>query len=311
MMRVVFMGTPEFAVESLRAILDAGHDVPLVVTTPDRQKGRGLRTIPSDVSRFSSERGLEIAKPETLKDPSLAELIRSKEPDVICVVAFRILPESIYTIPSRGSFNLHASLLPKYRGAAPINWALINGETESGVTTFFLQRKVDTGSMILQRRVPIGPETTAGELHDALMRVGADAVVETLRLIETGEVQPQSQDDTQATPAPKIFRDDCRIDWSLPARRVHDFIRGLSPHPGAFTHRGDTMVKVLRSRQAGEDVDGGMLAPGALASDGRRLHVRCSDGLLEIVELQPEGRRAMSAEEYLRGRPVGAGERFL
>ena len=233
MMRVIFMGTPEFAVESLRAIVDAGYVVPLVVTTPDRQKGRGLKTIQSDVKRFALERGLEVATPESLKDPGFEQLVRSKSPDVICVVAFRILPESIFSIPSRGSFNLHASLLPKYRGAAPINWALINGETESGVTTFFLRRTVDTGSMILQRRVTIDPETTAGELHDVLMSVGAEAVVETLGLIERDAVEPRIQDDTQATPAPKIFRDDCRIEWDRPAERVHDFIRGLSPHPGA------------------------------------------------------------------------------
>ncbi|HVK38741.1 MAG TPA: methionyl-tRNA formyltransferase [Candidatus Kapabacteria bacterium] len=317
MMRVIFMGTPEFAVESLRAIVDAGYVVPLVVTTPDRQKGRGLKTIQSDVKRFALERGLEVATPESLKDPGFEQLVRSKSPDVICVVAFRILPESIFSIPSRGSFNLHASLLPKYRGAAPINWALINGETESGVTTFFLRRTVDTGSMILQRRVTIDPETTAGELHDVLMSVGAEAVVETLGLIERDAVEPRIQDDTQATPAPKIFRDDCRIEWDLPAERVHDFIRGLSPHPGAFTHRGGTMVKVLRSRSVVEAVadqtmtgDASDTHPGALSSDGRRLFVECRSSRLEVLIVQPEGRRAMSAEEYLRGRPVTPGERF-
>jgi methionyl-tRNA formyltransferase len=305
MMRVLFMGTPEFAVASLRAILDAGHDVPLVITTPDRQKGRGLKTIPSDVKRFALERGLEVATPESLKDPELAELIRSKRPDVICVVAFRILPESIYSIPPRGSFNLHASLLPKYRGAAPINWALINGETESGVTTFFLQRQVDTGGMILQRAVPIGPETTAGELHDALMSVGADAVVETLRRIEQGEVVPIRQDDTAATPAPKIFRDDCRIDWSKPAQAVHNFIRGLSPYPGAFTLRGERTLKILRTRLV---EDGAALAPGELSSDGHCLVVGCGDGALDILELQMEGKRVMTAEEFLRGNTVNPAE---
>lgn len=326
MMRVIFMGTPEFAVESLRAIVEAGYDVPLVVTTPDRQKGRGLKTISSDVKRFALERGLDVAEPESLKDPAFEQLVRSKHPDVICVVAFRILPESIFSIPPRGSFNLHASLLPKYRGAAPINWALINGETESGVTTFFLRRTVDTGSMILQRRVPIGPETTAGELHDALKVVGAEAVVETLGLIERGQVEPRVQDDTQATPAPKIFRDDCRIDWNRTSGSVHDFIRGLSPYPGAFTHRAGTMVKILRSRVVAMSRDDTALGdatvdvsetatavdagPGALGSDGRRLFVACATSRLEILTVQPEGRRAMSAEEYLRGRPVAPGERF-
>lgn len=307
MMRVIFMGTPEFAVESLRAIIEAGYEVPLVVTTPDRQKGRGLRTIPSDVKRFALERGLEIATPESLQDPGLVELIRSKRPDVICVVAFRILPEAIYTIPTRGSFNLHASLLPKYRGAAPINWAIIEGETESGVTTFFLRRRVDTGSMILQRRVPIGPETTAGELHDTLMRVGAEAVVATLRLIERDEAVARPQDDSQATPAPKIFRDDCRIDWTTSARRVHDFVRGLSPYPGAFTHRDGTMLKILRARMVDDVIDG---AAGAITGEGGRLLVRCGEGTVEILELQPEARRSMAAEEYLRGHVVRSGDKL-
>jgi methionyl-tRNA formyltransferase len=304
-MRVVFMGTPEFAVDSLRAIVDAGHDVPLVVTTPDRPKGRGQKMISSDVKRFALERGLEVATPERLKDPEFEALIRSKDPDVICVVAFRILPESIYTIPALGSFNLHASLLPKYRGAAPINWALINGETESGVTTFFLRRQVDTGSVILQRRVAIGPEMTAGELHDELMRVGAEAVVETLRLIESGSVEALAQDDALATPAPKIFRDDCRIDWSRPAQRVHDFVRGLSPYPGAFTTRFGAILKILRTRVD----DMSTQAPaGNVTVEGRRLFVACGAGRVEILEMQPEGRRAMSADEFLRGHLFAAAE---
>jgi methionyl-tRNA formyltransferase len=305
MMRVVFMGTPGFAVASLRAILDAGYEVPLVVTTPDREKGRGLKSTPSDVKRFALERGLEVATPEKLKDPELADLVRSKQPDVICVVAFRILPESLYSIPPLGSFNLHASLLPKYRGAAPINWALINGETESGVTTFLLQRQVDTGSILLQRPVPVGPDMTAGELHDVLKEVGAEAVVETLRMIESGTATPLPQNDAEATPAPKIFRDDCRIDWTKPARRVHDFVRGLSPYPAAFTRRRDRSVKILRTRVADDAASG---EPGLLASDGRILTVGCGRGRLEVLELQPEGKRAMMAEEFLRGNTIHEGE---
>lgn len=305
MMRIVFMGTPGFAVGSLRAIVEAGHDVPLVVTTPDRQKGRGLRTIPSDVKRFALDAGLAVATPEKLRDPATAELIGAARPDVICVVAFRILPESIYTIPPRGSFNLHASLLPKYRGAAPINWALINGETETGVTTFFLQRSVDTGGMILQRRVAIGPDTTAGELHDTLMHVGAEAVVETLRRIESGTVEPIAQNDAEATPAPKIFRDDCRIDWNRPAARVHDFVRGLSPYPGAFTRRFDATLKILRTRLDDASGEG---TPGRLQLDGRRVYVECSEGRVELLEVQPEGRRAMTADEYQRGHLISNAE---
>lgn len=297
-MRVVFMGTPEFAVASLQAIIDAGHEVPLVVSTPDRRKGRGLKSSPSDVKAFALSCGIEIATPESLKDPSVAELIRSKNPDVICVVAFRILPEAIYSIPPRGTFNLHASLLPKYRGAAPINWALINGETESGVTTFFLERKVDTGSVILRKRIAIPADMTAGELHDALRDIGAEAVVETLERISNGTVEPIAQDDALASPAPKIFREDCRIDWTKDASVVHNFIRGLSPHPGAFTMRGDTSLKVLRSRLAMGEASG---EAGRIVVDGRRMLVDCGAGRVELLEVQPEGRRTMTADEYLRG----------
>lgn len=296
-MRIIFMGTPEFAVPSLRAILDAGHELPLVVSTPDRPKGRGLKMTPSAVKAFALERGLEVATPESLKEPGFVDLIRSKEPDLICVVAFRILPEIIYSIPGRGSFNLHGSLLPKYRGAAPINWAIINGEEVTGVTTFFLQRKVDTGAVIMQREIPIGPEMTAGELHDVMMEVGAEVVVETLRLIESGGAHPLPQNDQQATPAPKIFRDDCRIDWRLPAEQVHNRIRGLSPYPAAFTMYHGKVLKIYRAKVRG-DVQ---LRPAEVRSGEKELLVGTGTSALELMEIQQEGRRAMGAEEFLRG----------
>ena len=303
-MRVVFMGTPEFAVASLRAILDAGHEVPLVVSTPDRQKGRGRKLASSAVKEFALERGLEVATPESLKEPGFAELVRSKHPEVICVVAFRILPESIYSIPPKGSFNLHGSLLPKYRGAAPINWAVINGERQTGVTTFFLQKSVDTGAMLLQRAMSIGPEETAGEVHDRMMNLGAEVVVETLRMIEEGRAIPTTQDDTLATPAPKIFRDDCRIDWKLPAERLHDFIRGLSPHPAAFTGYAGRTLKVLRSLMT----EGRGLEPGRIMADGGVFLVGTGTTALELKEVQIEGKRAMTAEEFLRGFKFEQGE---
>lgn len=296
-MRVIFMGTPEFAVASLGAILEAGHEVPLVVSTPDREKGRGLKLMPSAVKAFAVERGLEVATPESLKDPEFIELLRSKMPEVICVVAFRILPEQVYTIPSRGSFNLHGSLLPKYRGAAPINWAIINGEKETGVTTFFLQKRVDTGAIIMQRAIPIAPEMTAGELHDVMMEIGAEVVVETLRMIEEGRCEPAMQNDSLASPAPKIFRDDCRIDWTLPAQRVHDFIRGLSPYPTAFTRYRGKMLKIYRSVVT--DVTG--LAPGEIRAGAEELLVGTGSMALRLVELQQEGKRAMPVGEFLRG----------
>lgn len=305
-MRVIFMGTPEFAVPSLRAILAAGHEVPLVVSTPDRAKGRGLKLTPSAVKACAVEHGIDVATPESLKDPAFIDQLRAAEPEVICVVAFRILPEAVYSIPPKGSFNLHGSLLPKYRGAAPINWAIINGERETGVTTFFLQRQVDTGNVLLQRSIPIAPEMTAGELHDVMMEVGAATVVETLRMIAAGDILPRPQDDTQATPAPKIFRDDCRIDWTLPAERLHDFIRGLSPYPGAFTTLDGKILKILRARVRH---DSG-LSPGDVLATKQTLHVGTGTTALEIMEIQLEGRRAMPVEEFLRGTTLAQGEQL-
>ncbi|HVZ41400.1 MAG TPA: methionyl-tRNA formyltransferase [Candidatus Kapabacteria bacterium] len=305
-MRVIFMGTPEFAVPSLRAILDAGHDVPLVVSTPDRERGRGLKLSPSAVKAFALERGLDVVTPESLKEESFCDRIRSAAPDVICVVAFRILPEMVYTIPRLGSFNLHGSLLPKYRGAAPINWAIINGEPETGVTTFFLRKRVDTGTIILQRTIPIGPEMTAGELHDVMMEVGAVAVRDTLAMIERGAIVPVEQDDAEATPAPKIFREDCAIDWSLPAGRLHDFIRGLSPHPGAFTSYAGATIKIYRSRLT--DVSG--IPPGTVEARGERLLVGTGTTALNVLEVQQQGKRAMTAAEFVRGFRFDQGEKF-
>jgi len=305
-LRVVFMGTPEFAVAALRAVLDAGYTVPLVVTVPDRPQGRGRSLHPSPVKQLAVERGIAVAQPERLKDPGFLETLRAARADVICVVAFRILPPEVFTIPRLGSFNLHASLLPRYRGAAPINRAIMAGERESGVTTFFLQRSVDTGSVILQRSVPIGGDTTAGELHDTLMELGADVVVETLRLIERGETRPTVQDDALATPAPKIFRDDCRIDWSRSVREIVDMVRGLSPLPAAFTELRGAIFKIRRARAADLPLND---PPGSIHIEGSRMFVRAGDGAVELLEVQAEGRRSMPAEEFLRGFTLHTGER--
>lgn len=305
-MRIIFMGTPEFAVPSLEAIINAGYEVPLVVSVPDKRQGRGRKSAPSPVKARALELGLQTATPESLKDPEFIQLLRSKEPDLICVVAFRILPEEVYTVPRLGSFNLHGSLLPRYRGAAPIQRAIMAGEAETGVTTFFLKKKVDTGDMILREKIPIGPDMTAGELHDAMMAVGADAVVRTLRMIESGNLEPLRQDDTQATPAPKIFRDDCRIDWNRAAAEVHNMVRGLSPYPGAFTGWRGEGVKILRTRLTAREG----LAPGELRTEGERLFAGTGTEALEILYLQREGRRAMAADEFLRGAAIESGESF-
>jgi methionyl-tRNA formyltransferase len=300
-LRVLFMGTPEFAVASLEKILEHGYTVPLVVTTPDRAKGRGLRLTPSAVKEAATRHNIPVLTPERMKDPDVAQAIRQANADIICVVAFRILPESVFTIPRLGSFNLHGSLLPKYRGAAPINWAIINGDTETGVTTFFLKQKVDTGNVIVRRAIPITPEMTAGQLHDVMMHVGAAAVVDTLRMIEQGAANPLPQDDQQATPAPKIFRNDCQVDWGRPAESVHNFIRGLSPHPGAFMLHNGRTLKLFRS-QLTDRTD---IPAGVIRIQPSALLIGTGTVALSITELQQEGKRAMGVEEFLRGYQAG------
>lgn len=312
-MRVVFMGTPEFAIPSLEAIVNAGYDVPLVVSVPDKPKGRGRKLAPSPVKARAEELGLRVATPERLRDPEFLEELASVQLDVLCVVAFRILPEAVYSIPSKGSFNLHGSLLPKYRGAAPINRAVMAGDDKTGVTTFFLKKKVDTGDVILRKSIGIGPDMTAGELHDVMMEVGAQAVVETLRLIESGTVETSTQDDSEATPAPKIFKEDCVIDWTTRAIDLHNMIRGLSPYPAAHTLLSDETYKMLRSRLTeAEEVpsDGKRLTPGEILIVGERLFVGTGDDALEILELQRQGKRAMSTADFLHGGHLESGKIF-
>jgi len=309
-MKLVFMGTPDFAVPSLEILARSSHEIIAVVTAPDKPRGRGRKVRPTPVKQRALELGLHVLQPETLRDAEFQAELSSMHPDVIVVVAFRILPREVFTIPSRGSFNLHASLLPKYRGAAPINWALIKGEKETGVTTFFLEEKVDTGNIILQKRVPVPPDMTAGELHDVLMRVGAEAVMETVDMISAGTVALQPQDASRATPAPKIFRETCRIDWTLPAGELHDFIRGLSPYPGAWTTLDSREMKILRSKRV-EEPPQVALGPGVLAVVGKEtLLCGTGSGTLEILELKAPGSRMMTAGEYLRGHPLAPGARF-
>lgn len=301
-MRLVFMGTPDFAVPSLKALHAAGHEIAAVVTAPDRKRGRGQKLTPTPVKEFALEAGLPVLQPDSLKDPAFAQELQSLNAECFVIVAFRILPESVFSIPPRGSFNLHASLLPRYRGAAPINWALMKGETETGVTTFFLRPKVDTGSILLQESVPVHENMTAGELHDILADLGADVVVRTVAMIEAGEDEPHPQDDSAATPAPKIFRETCAIDWQRDAREVHNHVRGLSPYPAAWTMLGDRQIQVLRTRIAEEESTG---TPGSVLQTGDAIRVQCGRGSVDILELKPEGRKAMTAEEYLRGHVLG------
>lgn len=301
------MGTPVFAVPSLEILIRHNYHLGAVVTAPDKPRGRGQELSPTPVKALALRHGLPLLQPDSLKDPLFAERIRSIAPDVIVIVAFRILPKEIFTIPRLGAFNLHASLLPKYRGAAPINWAIINGEKETGVTTFFLQETVDTGSILLQARIPISDDDDAGSVHDKLAEIGAEIVLHTIRLIEQGKAVPRKQDDSLATPAPKIFKDDCRIDWSQPAEKIRNRIRGLSPYPAAFTTYNGKVIKLFKSRVRNEQ---STAMPGTLQVTERTLSVTTSDFWLAIEELQLEGRKRMGVEEFLRGYTITSGGRF-
>ncbi|MDX1548611.1 MAG: methionyl-tRNA formyltransferase, partial [Rhodothermales bacterium] len=250
-MRLIFMGTPEFAVPSLERLVEAGYAPVAVVTGPDRRRGRGQKTTPTPVKEAAQRLGIEtILQPERVKDPAFAEAVAALEPDVIVVVAFRILPPAVFTAARLGAFNLHGSLLPRYRGAAPIHRAVMAGETETGVTTFFLREQVDTGNVILREPMPIGPDETTGDVHDRMMHLGAEAVVETVRRIEAGTAEAHPQDDAAATPAPKVFPEEGEVDWARPAEAVHIHGRGVSPWPGAWSHHGETLLQLYRTRRA-------------------------------------------------------------
>ena len=302
------MGTPEFAVPSLRILLENRYDVVAVVTVPDKPAGRGRQTTSSQVKLFAEKHGMTVFQPQKLKDPAFIDQLRTLSPDLFIVVAFRILPPEVFLLPKFGSFNLHASLLPKYRGAAPINWAIINGERETGVTTFFLKETVDTGNVILQARIPVGPDETAGEIHDKLSEIGAEVVLHSVRLIEQGKMTPKPQNNELASPAPKIFKDDCRIDWNRPAGDVHNFIRGLSPRPCAFTLYNNLSLKIYRSMVSTQQRSGN---PGEIVFADQRIGVQTGNGIVEILELQLEGKKKLSAEEFLRGFQFHAGDKFL
>jgi methionyl-tRNA formyltransferase len=308
-MRIVFMGTPEFAIPSLRILLENKYDIAAVVTAVDKPQGRGQKPGSSPVKVFSTKHHLPVLQPASLKDEEFVGRLKNLAPDLIVVVAFRILPREVFEIPKHGSFNLHASLLPKYRGAAPIHWAIINGEKETGVTTFFLQEKVDTGNIILQARVAIGENETAGELHAKLAEVGAEIVLQTVRLIELGRAKPRLQDETLVTPAPKISREMCKIDWARSAQEVHNFVRGLSPNPCAFSFHKGKLVNVYRTRISGATPSTANLGE-VLTATGKNLIVATGKGAVAIEELQLEGRKRMGVEDFLRGYQIKEGDRL-
>ena len=302
-MRIIFMGTPEFAVPSLRILLENGYDIVAVVTAPDKPGGRqGIQQ--SAVKQFAVSKGLKILQPEKLKAPDFLEELSTLKPDLQIVVAFRMLPESVWAMPPMGTMNLHGSLLPKYRGAAPINWAVINGESETGLTTFLLKHEIDTGDLLFQEKLPINTDETAGELHDRMMHLGAQLVLKSVQAIEKGEIKPMPQSNTQATHAPKIFAETCRINFEQPAVTVHNFIRGLSPYPGAWMIFEGKTLKILRTTlDIGHwTLDHGHVEPGTFVSDGKNyLNLRTLDGFISVLELQIEGKRRMSAKAFLNG----------
>ncbi|MBP6144330.1 MAG: methionyl-tRNA formyltransferase [Sediminibacterium sp.] len=294
------MGTPAFAVASLKALLDAQMNVVGVVTAPDKPAGRGMQLQQSSVKQFALEHGLAIAQPEKLKSPEFLAQIQAWQPDIQIVVAFRMLPESIWSYPPMGTLNVHGSLLPQYRGAAPINWAIINGEKETGVTTFRLQHAIDTGDILLQERITIAPNMTAGELHDIMMEVGAQTLVKTLKgLIEnTLQAIPQKED-TAIQHAPKIFTKDCSIDWQQPVAQIHNLIRGLAPFPGALTKVDGKIVKLFSTTILKETPKEPI---GSFVTDGKNyVRFACSDGYIQLNDIQWEGKKRMPVADFLRG----------
>lgn len=308
-LRIVYMGTPDFAVESLRCLVEGGYNVVGVVTGPDKAVGRhGSVLQPTPVKQYAVEHGLRVLQPEKLKDEAFIEELRSLQADLQIVVAFRMLPEVVWAMPRLGTFNLHASLLPQYRGAAPINWAVINGDTETGVTTFFLKHEIDTGAVIRQVRVPISETDCVGDVHDRLMLLGGRVVCETVDAIidGTAEATPQEQMITEELrPAPKIFKDTCRIEWGKSTKRVYDFIRGLSPYPAAWTtliapDGTEMVVKVYEATIVPTRKEG--IPCGAVETDGKHyIYVYTADGVLSLRILQLAGKKRMAVEDFLRG----------
>jgi len=309
-MRLIFFGTPEFASRCLEKILSSKHNVAAVVTAPDKPKGRGRKVEPPAVKRLASSRNLDILQPENLKAPEFIRNLAAYNAKLFCVVAFRILPEEVFTLPPAGCVNLHASLLPKYRGAAPINWAIIRGEKETGLTTFFIRRNVDSGDILLQDKLKIGSDETFGELHDRMADLGGDMLVRTIDLVESGDFRPLCQDNSQVSRAPKITPELGNIDWSKPASEIHNLVRGLAPKPGAYTFRGGRKLTLLRTRIVEAKSVGALPGEVTNADPQNGMEVACGNESLAIVVLKPESGKAMTGAEYVRGYRLKNGERF-
>jgi len=308
-MKIVFMGTPDFAVPSLSVLLENKYEIVGVITAPDKPAGRGKKVSESAVKKFALEKSLNLLQPSNLKDPHFLEQLKTLAPDLQIVVAFRMLPESVWNLPALGTYNLHASLLPKYRGAAPINRAIMNGDTKSGVSTFKLQHDIDSGNILLQEEVTIGEQMNAGELHDLLMERGAKVLLKTVQMIEENQKTQRPlpfkvQNDAEVSHAPKIHKETCKIDWNKTANEIHDQIRGLSPYPAAYTTYEDgegnaTGIKIYKAMP--KKNESGKNNGSLIAASGDAIDVACKGGTIEILELQQEGKKRLSAEAFLRG----------
>jgi len=303
--RIVFMGTPEFAVASLEHLLEASFNIVGVVTAPDKPAGRGMHLAESAIKKYAVSKGLRILQPVKLKSPEFIEELSALNADLQIVVAFRMLPEIVWSMPAMGTVNLHGSLLPQYRGAAPINWAIINGEAVTGVTTFKLQHAIDTGDVLLQQKIDIGEDMTAGELHDKMKEVGAELLVKTVKQLFEGTLKELPQDsqltshDSQLKHAPKLFTDNCRIDWHKPVDEIYNLIRGLSPYPGAFTMLKDKTLKIYKAEKVYKEKG---IEFGHYETDQKTfLRFACEGGMVSLKEIQLEGKKKMGIEEFLRG----------
>jgi len=316
--RIIFMGTPEFAVASLDALVQAGCNIIAVITAPDKPAGRGMKLTESAVKKYAVEKQLPVLQPVKLKDPEFLQALKALQADLQIVVAFRMLPEVVWNMPPMGTINLHGSLLPQYRGAAPINWAVINGEKETGVTTFKLQHEIDTGDILLQDSFPIGDDDTAGEVHDKMKEIGARLLVKTVDGLAKGILKEKPQaignastiaqhqseignenPETELKHAPKLFTETCKIDWNQSITAIHNLIRGLSPYPAAFTSLNDKNLKIYKARK---EPHASPKSPGSIETDNKTyLKFAAADGYIQVLELQLEGKKKMTVEEFLRG----------
>jgi methionyl-tRNA formyltransferase len=303
-MRIIFLGTPDFAVASLKAMVEAKHEVVAVVTMPDKPAGRGMKLQQSPVKQYAVSQNIPVLQPEKLRDPAFIEELRSYKADLQVVIAFRMLPEVVWHMPPLGTINLHASLLPDYRGAAPINWAIINGETVSGVSTFFLKHEIDTGDILLSAACEIGSNTTAGELHDTLMHLGAEVMLQSLQLIREGKIQGTPQAQGSHKLAPKIFKSHCQIDWNNTGQSIINLVRGMSPYPAAYTLLNHKQVKVFMAQFEPNTTTE---EPGKVLSDQKSyVKVSCLDGFVHLLDVQMESKKRMDIESFLRGNVIGS-----